>query len=946
MDRHLFARVEREVDDHAADGQRTAKPVTTLPTGTVTFLFTDLEGSTRLWEEHPEAMRAALARHDEILRDTVEGHGGHVVKTTGDGLHAAFVTAHDAVGAASGAQAALTAEEWPVPERLRVRIAVHTGEAEVRDGDYYGSAVNRAARLAAAAHGGQVLVSLATEELVRDALGEGVDLIDLGEHRLRDLARPEHVFQLVAPGLGREFGRVRSLDVFAGNLPPQMTSFVGREDELHALGEALRATRLVTLTGVGGVGKTRLATQVAAEVLPWYPHGSWLCELAAATDPDTLLQVVAATLGVNARPGMTLAESIPDFLRTKRLLIVLDNCEHLMDAAGRLAESVLHECPDVRILATSREGLAVAGEHVWPLRSLALPDPAADAAAIVGSDAVQLFADRARAARAGFALDDAHAGAVGEICRRLDGIPLAIELAAARVASMTPAEIAGLLDERFRLLTGGRRSAVERHQTLRATVDWSYSLLTPTERLVFDRLAVFAGGFDADGATAVLSGDGIERWDVVDSLASLVGKSMVVADETADATSRYLLLETLRQYASEQLEEEDGAADAWRRRHAEHFATFAEAAGPQLRGPDELAWHRRVHAELDNLRTALTWSLDSQAGTDSELAIRILAALAYLAGNDQTTGLGAWAERAVGRAESSTPARRAAVLAAAAYAAIVRGDYEVCRSLGLAALRDDAPGPESARALAYLDVALADMVTGQIDQALRVLDDGLLELDDDRFGEILLRQAAAHVEALRLDDAAAGARAEEAVRLARELGNPTQLALALHAQARAITNVDPTAALTALDESIALTRDGAGASVFGMTLGRAAQLRAHFGDPDGALALLREAVAYSHDVGDHMVLSGMLFLGIDALATLGHAEPAAVLAGVVSGSPLSLLSEMPPVPLEQPLEQARTELGSQAFDTAFARGATMEYDEVVAYTLGELDRILAEFDAA
>ena len=344
-----------------------------LPTGTVTFLFTDLEGSTRLWDEHPEAMKSALARHDELLRAAVESHGGHVVKTTGDGLHAAFGTADDAVAAAVAGQRALADVEGP-EGALRVRMGVHTGAATHRDGDYFGTAVNRAARLAAAAHGGQVLVSLATGELLGDSIADGASLLDLGEHRLRDLSRPERVFQLRAPGLGEDFPPLRTLDAYAGNLPLQLTSFVGRDDELDRVAKALDEARLVTLIGVGGVGKTRLATQVAAEVLPRFPDGAWLCELAAASDPEALVQVVAATLGVQPHPNVSLEGSIVEFLRAKELLLVLDNCEHLLDDAGLLAEAVLHECRDVRILATSREGLAVEGEQVWPLRSLRMPE--------------------------------------------------------------------------------------------------------------------------------------------------------------------------------------------------------------------------------------------------------------------------------------------------------------------------------------------------------------------------------------------------------------------------------------------------------------------------------------------------------------------------------------------------------------------------------------------
>jgi predicted ATPase/DNA-binding SARP family transcriptional activator len=646
-----------------------------LLSGTVSFLFTDVEDSTRLWDESPDVMSNAMPRHDEVLRDAVESHDGVIVENAGDGFRAVFATAHGAVTAAVAAQRELLAEDWNIAQTVRVRMGIHTGEAEVRDGNYSGAAVNRAERLMSVAHGGQIVVSAATEELLQDALPEKYGFIDLGEHRLRDLAQRMRVFQVTHPDLWREFPPLQSLDAFPGNLPVQLTSFVGRQEERAGIANALDDWRTVTVTGTGGVGKTRLALQVAAEVLPRFRDGAWLCELAVALDDDTMGQVVAAALGVSQRPGRSLVASIADYLRSKELLLVLDNCEQLLGPVAALAERVFRECPGVRILATSREALGVGGEHVWPLRPLPVPATTTTVTTAAASDAVVLFVERAEPARATFTLDLSNVGAVAEICRRLDGIPLAIELAAVRVVSMSPSEISGLLDERFRLLTGGRRTAVGRHQTLRATVDWSYSLLGNRERAVFDRLGVFAGSFDAQAAQAVVVGDGVEAWDVLDALTELVAKSMVVAEDTAEGTTRYQMLETLGQYARERLDEH-GETNRWRGRHAEYFVDWAERAGPGLLGPDELAWRTRESAELDNLRAAVTWALDRDEPDDIRLALRVVGALAAESRIDPATGIGAWAERALPHVEITAPPLRYAVTAAAASYEARLGNYE------------------------------------------------------------------------------------------------------------------------------------------------------------------------------------------------------------------------------------------------------------------------------
>ncbi len=905
-----------------------------LPSGTVTFLFTDLEGSTRLWQEHPDAMQPALARHDEIVRDAIESHDGYVVKTTGDGFHAAFAAAHDAVNAAVSAQLALGREPWGDTGPLVVRMGIHSGPAELRDGDYYGTAVNRAARLMSAAHGGQIVVSLAAEELVQDA---GVELVDLGEHNLRDLARSERVFQVVAGEMRRDFPRLQSLDAFPGNLPLQTTSFVGRDAELVAIAAALESARLVTLTGVGGVGKTRLSLQVAAEVLPRFRHGAWFCELATAVDDDSLLQVVVSTLGVTSLPGRTLDRSIVEFLRAKSQLLVFDNCEHLLDEASRLAEAILRDCPDTRILASSREGLGVPGEQMLAVRSLPVPATNDGFDAITHSDAVALFAERAGSARAGFVLEPANAPAVVEICRRLDGIPLAIELAAARVGSMNPSDIAAHIDERFRLLTGGRRTGIERHQTLRATVDWSYSLLEPAEQAVFDRLGVFSGGFDGAGASAVVTGDGIESWDVLDALGSLVAKSMVTLDDPVDGEARYHMLETLRAYARERLDER-AETDAWRRRHAARCADLAEEWGPALRGRDELAVRRRLHAEVDNVRAAVTWALDRDDPDDQDLGVRILIALLYETTMDRSTGYATWAEHALRRVTRWPPGSRNALLAAASQADVHRGDFAGAlehAEASVVALDPTAPGS----LLPYVSLGAALVFQGRADEAVAVMREAIARFDAAGAGDyerwnllsVLLTFRVVGGDPTDLRDEAA-----ESVRLARRIGNPSALAIALSVAGISLLTDDPKAALSLCEESMALTVSGASDVTFSITRSAAAAALAVLGNRRGALEYVREALRYSAAQGDRGSVN--FALSVPMLPLIGSVRPELALVcswaldGFLSANEIAIEAG------RLARDRAQDELGAARYAELRSGLEALSFEDTVDLLLSEFDR--------
>ncbi|HEY7104911.1 MAG TPA: adenylate/guanylate cyclase domain-containing protein [Acidimicrobiia bacterium] len=911
-----------------------------LPSGTVTFLFTDLEGSTRLWESHPTAMHGALARHDELLREAVAAHDGAVVKTTGDGVHAAFATAHDAVEAAIDAQRALAAEDWPETGPLRVRMGVHTGEAQHRDGDYYGTALNRAARVMSIAHGGQLVVSDATERLLSDNAAS-YDVLDLGEHRLRDLAEATRVYQINARGLAAAFPPLRSLDAFPGNLPLQLTTFVGRDEETAAIGKMLDTSRLVTLTGVGGVGKTRLALQVAADVLPAFPDGAWLCELAAASDDVLMYQAVADAVGARQREAMTLADSIVEYLRDREVLVVLDNCEHLLADAAWLASEILQRAPGVKVLATSREGLGVMGEQLVALASLRVPPSGADAASADASDAVRLFVDRAVARRPDFTLGPSNVSAVTEVCRRLDGMPLAIELAAARVTAMTPVEIAARLDERFRLLTGGRRSRVERHQTLRATVEWSYSLVEPTERLVFDRLGVFVGSFDAAAAEAVVTDDDVEAWDVLDALASLVEKSMVLAELADDGTTRYRLLETLRAFAREQLDGRD-ETDRWRRCHAAYYAEFCERVGAELGGPDELRASRRVSDEIDNLRAALSWGADAPDQRDADLALRILIGLS------RSTTRSGWnlrtlCEALVPRARTSEVPGRALVLAATAGWCMIDDRLDEAADLALEALAgaDDSQSNMSI-GWAYYTVTSTRTRQGRAMDAFAVLQEGHDRLDSVAAPPIahaelhglasLLLVGAGDLEAARRE-------AQTELDIARQTGNPSVLASALAFWGRACFHDDPDVALRAFEESIALTRAGAADGFHPIALDGAAQLRARAGDRAMALDHLRAAFAFDHAIGIRADLGMTVERAVATLATLGEDTLSALCFGVVQAETVTAFRSL--AQIDRTAARVAERMGADAYRAAYDRGAALGYSEVAPTLLAELDTLVA-----
>ena len=566
----------------------------------VTFLFTDIEGSTRLWEQEPGRMQPALAAHDTIVRAAVDQRGGHVVKATGDGIHAAFDDPLEALHAALQIQHALDDPAATHGVTLRVRCGLHWGADERRDGDFFGPAVNRAARIMAAAHGGQTLLSQAVAERVAERLPSDMTLRDLGRVRLRDLSGPERVYQLLHPRLRPEFPPLRSLEATPNNLAQQLNSFVGREREMAEVRQLLAANRLVMLLGLGGIGKSRLSVQLGAELIDDYADGVWLVELAPLTDARLVPQALASVLGVKEEAGRPVMEALRKHVRDRQLLVILDNCEHVVHACADLAKQLLQAGPQLKVLASSREVLRVAGETVYQVPTLSAPEPGqqVSTAALAHHDAVRLFIDRVSAVQPAFALSDRNAAAVADICHRLDGIPLALELAAARARAMPVETLATRLSDRFRLLKTSDQTVLPRQRTLRALIDWSYDLLDAAERMVFQRLSVFAGGWTLEAAEAVCAGDDgdVDEADVLDLLSQLVEKSLVVLDTER---GRYRMLETVRQYGQERLEEAGGGVVV-RARHLGFHLALAEKARPALFGPEQGLWLARLDNELEN----------------------------------------------------------------------------------------------------------------------------------------------------------------------------------------------------------------------------------------------------------------------------------------------------------------------------------------------------------
>ncbi|MGB7869013.1 MAG: adenylate/guanylate cyclase domain-containing protein [Mycobacterium sp.] len=887
-------------------------PTGVPPTGVVTFLFTDVEGSTRRWEADADAMRAALAAHDEALRSAIESHGGFMFKHTGDGVCAAFASPRSAVDAAVAAQRGL---------ELPVRMGIATGEAELRDGDYFGAVLNRAARVMAAGHGGQILLADSTAGL----LG-GVDLVDLGPRRLRDVPMPVGVFQVRAAELRAEFPPLRALDTTPGNLRPATTSLIGRELEVDEIQAAVKSHRLVTLTGVGGVGKTRLALEVAARLADEFPDGVWFFELAAVTDPAAVPDAVAAVLGITQQPGKTVSESVAAALEGRVRLLVIDNCEHVLDAAADLIEAILAHSATVRILATSREGLAVPDEQVRPVRSL-------DAAAGIDSAAASLFVERAQGIAPGFSMVDGdEAAAVTEICQRLDGIPLAIELAASRMASMTASEMRDRLDHRFRLLVGSRRG-LERHHTLRHAVAWSYDLLADTEKTVLERSSVFAGGFDLQSACAVAGSDDLDEYAILEVLDALVRKSLLLAVRSGGRT-RFSMLETIRQFAEEQLVT-SGVAEAVRTAHAHYFAGREADIMDLWDSPRQREAYDWFTVELANLRTAFRWAAD-QGDLDAGAAITAYAA--FLAPHLENHEPIAWAEELIESARAVDHPRLAAVCVVASLC-VVLGRFEEAVRYSEVGQTVIAAASDKVSYVGEGFLGSAYLFVGQPERYVELCRAWLT-----RSGDANTFARANLVTALFVSGSTdeAMVTANGLIDAAEASGNPWVLAYTLAVCGNVFRDTDPDRALEALRRSVLIAQDSGNRLYETQFLYWLARLEAEQGDRMAAFEYLAVAIRNNHDSGN----TGMLHIPLAILATfldrLGRYEPAATIAGFAAVNPMAATT-LPD--LGTAITHLRKVLGNQTYESLAHKSETMTTAAMVTYAYDQIDQARTELNA-
>jgi predicted ATPase/class 3 adenylate cyclase/DNA-binding CsgD family transcriptional regulator len=958
-----------------------------LPTGTITFLFTDIERSTGLWERYGQAMRGAMARHDRLLQQLIAAHHGVVFKTVGDACCAAFTTAPEAVAASLAIQRAISAEPWGEVEPLRVRIALHTGLADQRDGDYFGLPLSRIARLLAAGHGGQILLSLATMELTRDHLPDGTSLRDLGEHRLRDLTRPERIFQLAAPDLPADFPPLRTID--RTNLPAQATPLIGREREIATVVQLLRQEniRLVTLIGPGGSGKTRLGLQVAADLVDDFGDGVTFVALAPITDPALVTGQIAQAIGHSESGGQPLAESLKALLRNRHMLLLLDNFEQVVDAAPLVAE-LLADAPQMKVLVTSRAMLRISGEHEFAVPPLALPDRQGVVtygqnlpAALSQYEAVRLFIDRARAVKSDFVVTNDNAPAVAEICFQLDGLPLAIELAAARSRLLSPQSLLARLNNRLGLLTGGPRDLPARQQTLRATIEWSYNLLTPEEQVVFARLGVFVGGCTLEAAEAVaadLVADDPDMHDdpaalqafqplsvqsqfsMLNLIESLVDKSLLRQVDRPGDEPRFIMLETIREYAFAQLNAQ-GEEARLRRRHVRVFLTLAEAVEPQMQRAERHEWLvalRRLDADYDNLRAALEFCLGEQAARRPsdpaqhmatpprlarlpEVGLRLVGALAeFWWTRGYLTEGRAWAAAAL-EANVSAPVHvRAKVLARAGTLAQVQGDARPARAMceeAVALYGAIDHRLDHAWALRYLGYVLWEQgdyttATDRLSESLE-----LCRALGDQQGSARALHLLGHVAVSKSDYARALAYLEDGLATCRALDYAPVIANSLNDLLGVVARYqgDYARAQTLLDESLARLRESGYKRGMAMSLYHLGFVLRHVRAYARARAAFEESLFIRRELGDRRgmadCLAGLASVLVAESSSYERARPGALLLGASAALHSTAGGTAAPVDradAEQTTRVLRNLLGPDPLAQLLTEGGALSLDQV------------------
>ncbi len=894
-----------------------------LLNSTYTFLFTDIESSTYLAQQFPDALPALLTRHHQILKEAIYTSHGQIFQIVGDAFCVAFQTAREAVDAALGAQRSLQ-QEVNEFSSLRVRMGIHTGVASPADMNAPASSyagyltLARTQRIMSIAHGGQILLSNATAELLRGQLPEGVSLRDMDEHHLKGLALPEHLWQIVVPGLPSEFPPLL-LDIkTSNNLPVQLTSFIGREQEIREIKILVDRTHMITLTGPGGTGKTRLSLQIAGEMLDRFVDGVWFVDLAPLTDATLVPQAVAAALRILEQPGRPMSVQLTEYLRPKKLLIVLDNCEHLVSACAHLASTLLQNCPELRMIASSREPLNIIGEVSYPVTPLPIPDLKEQVmlSRLVQYESVRLFVERAQTLQPRFTLTDANADAVAQICNRLDGIPLAIELAAARVKLFTPEQIAARLDDRFRLLVGGSRTVLPRQQTLHALIEWSYDLLSPAECALMRRLSVFAGGWTFDAAEFVCTqidnpelvepSDGISApIDLLDALAQLVNKSLVVTDE-GDRETRYHFLETIRQFAQDKLLE-SGEVVRVRNNHLNYFLAHANQAEPQLHGPEQVKWFDRLDIEEDNLRAAQAWALESN---QVEKALELAAALWwYWYIRDHFGEAQERMSTTLARSAGEEPSEaRLKVMIGLGFMQYAVGDLRAAKALLEESVQlSNKLGSryQQAEALQFLgatEIEIAKSTTGRFDKVRDLMEQALTQWQElqDKTGISWEKNLLANLARAEGDLPQARAQLEESVALRKEVGDRFLLAYSLR---------------------------------------RLAEIALLQGDYSAAESYYREAHS---DVAETGGKAGVA-TSLAGFASLALAQGQVIRAVRLFGAAQSILQalnwRLPPADeqeYERALAKVHQQLDESTFNAAWEEGRMLSMDQAIAYALSHV----------